>query len=90
VSISKNHAKAPVCSKFVSDFREVFGREELTIVRVQENDVAIENKEWLEQEEKLPEPATCFFVGSGTPIQEAYGDTSRAEPRAKNKTSRAR
>jgi hypothetical protein len=90
VSISKNHEKAPICSAFVSDFRGVFGREELIVVRVSENDVAIENKEWLEQESKLPEPATCFFVGSGTPIQEAYGDTSRAKPRAKNKTARAR
>jgi hypothetical protein len=90
VSISKNHVKAPICSKFVSDLRGVFGREDLIVVRVQENDVSIENKEWLEQESKLPEPATCFFVGSGTPIQESYGDTSRAKPRAKNKATRAR
>ena len=34
-SISENHAKAPICAKFVEEMREVFG--EVVVLYVREN-----------------------------------------------------
>jgi hypothetical protein len=68
-------------AEFVDEMREVFGQD-VKVLYVKEGE--------LEVGEPAGQGATCLYVSDGRTIQEAYGDTSRAKPRAKNKTARAR
>lgn len=44
-STSNNHKKAPMCSAFVKQMREVFGEDQVTVLCVRENDVKLGEEE---------------------------------------------